>query len=67
MTEIFVSILILLIWLVFAEFGVAVEKTTKGECLAACREAAQLVKDLGPDGVPAKVIDSKGSFVWKGT
>lgn len=62
-----VSVLVLMVGLMFAGIGQAAEKATKEECVAKCKEAAQLVKDTGLDGALAKINDPKGPFVWKDT
>jgi signal transduction histidine kinase len=45
--------------------SVAQEKATKEECIAKCKEAAALIKQIGLEAALAKVQDSKGPFVWK--
>ncbi len=45
--------------------GNAEEKATKDECMAKCKEAAALIKDIGIEAALAKIQDAKGPFVWK--
>lgn len=42
-------------------------KASKEECVAKCRQAAELIKKVGLDAVIAKINDKTGSFVWKDT
>jgi signal transduction histidine kinase len=48
-------------------FGIAVaqEKATREECVAKCKEAAALIKEIGVEAALAKMQDPKGPFVWK--
>jgi signal transduction histidine kinase len=46
-------------------FSVAQEKATKEECVAKCKEAAALIKEIGVEAALAKMQDPKGPFVWK--
>ncbi|MGA2027907.1 MAG: cache domain-containing protein [Syntrophobacteraceae bacterium] len=45
--------------------GNAQDKATKEECVAKCKEAAALIKDVGIEAALPKIQDAKGSFVWK--
>lgn len=46
-------------------FAWAGEKATKEECMAQCKKAAALVKDIGLEATLKKVQDKNGPFVWK--
>jgi signal transduction histidine kinase len=46
---------------------VAQEKATKEECVAKCKEAVTLIKQVRLEAALAKIQDSKGPFVWKDT
>jgi len=41
------------------------EKATKEECVAKCKEAVALIKEIGVEASLAKIKDPKGPFVWK--
>ena len=43
----------------------AQEKATRDECVAKCKEAAALIKEVGVEAALAKIQDPKGPFVWK--
>jgi len=45
--------------------SVAQEKATRDECIAKCKEAAALIKEVGVVAAMAKIQDPKGPFVWK--
>jgi signal transduction histidine kinase len=45
--------------------SVAREKATKEECIAKCKEAIALIKEVGLEAALAKIQDPKGPFVWK--
>ena len=45
----------------------ASEKATEDECMAKCKEAAQMVADKGLDPTLAVIMDKNGPFVWKDT
>ena len=51
----------------FSGFAAAQEKATKDECVTKCKEAAQLVKDVGLEAALEKLNDKGGPFVWKDT
>ncbi|MBF0303458.1 MAG: cache domain-containing protein [Desulfamplus sp.] len=59
------GIMALFICLCFAVNAFAGDKATKEECVAKCKEAAALVKEIGFDATMAKINDPKGPFVWK--
>ncbi|MFZ0931123.1 MAG: cache domain-containing protein [Syntrophobacteraceae bacterium] len=46
-------------------FAVAQEKASRDECVAKCKEAAALIKEVGVEAAMAKIQDAKGPFVWK--
>lgn len=41
------------------------QSATKDECVAKCKEAAQMVKDKGLDAAVAEINKKDGKFVWK--
>lgn len=41
------------------------ESATKDECVAKCKEAAQMVADKGLDAAIAEINKKDGKFVWK--
>jgi cytochrome c len=45
--------------------SVAQERATKEECVAKCKEAAALIKEVGLEAAMPKLQDPKGQFVWK--
>lgn len=45
--------------------SLAEEKATKEECVAKCKEAVALIKEVGFEAAKAKLSDPKGPFVWK--
>ncbi len=45
--------------------SMAQERATKEECIAKCKEAAALIKEVGVEAAMAKIQDAKGPFVWK--
>lgn len=51
--------------LVFASIAAAGEKATKAECIAKCREAAKMVREIGLEAALKKLNDKNGPFVWK--
>ncbi|MDM8525237.1 cache domain-containing protein [Desulfococcaceae bacterium HSG8] len=55
---------VLLIFFTVAAFA-AGEKATKEECVAKCKEAAKMVKEIGLDAALKKLNDKNGPFVWK--
>lgn len=61
------SILLLFMGLCFTGFAVADEKATKEECVANCKAAAQMMKEIGCESMLKKINDRNGPFVWKDT
>lgn len=55
------------ILLVFSsgDSGVAQEKATREECVAKCKEAAKLIKEVGLETALKKMNDPNGPFMWK--
>ena len=47
--------------------GFAEEKATKGECVARCKIASQLIQKIGLEAALEKINDPKGPFIWKDT
>ncbi|MCP4351775.1 MAG: hypothetical protein GY795_40450 [Desulfobacterales bacterium] len=45
----------------------AEERATREECIAKCREAAQMVKEKGADETIKTIMDPNGPFIWKNT
>ena len=45
--------------------NVFAQSATKDECVAKCKEAAQLVSDKGIDAAIAEINKKDGPFVWK--
>jgi len=45
--------------------SVAQEKATKEECVAKCKEAAAMIKEVGIEAALPKLQDPNGPFVWK--
>ena len=46
---------------------VAEEKANREECVAKCKEAAKLIKEIGLEKALEKMNDPNGPFVWKDT
>ena len=46
-------------------FAVAQERASRDECVAKCKEAGALIKEVGVEAAMAKIQDPKGPFVWK--
>lgn len=68
MRKISLSALLLFIIISFlAGIGTAGENATKAECVAKCKEAAALVKEIGLESAIQKIMDKTGPFVWKDT
>jgi cytochrome c len=67
MKRVMSAVLVALFAFCFAGFSTAAEKATKEECVAKCKEAAQLVKDQGLEAALKQVNDKNGPFVWKDT
>ncbi len=62
---VFLSCFLLLFVLCLKVAAAEEEKATKEECVAKCKEAANLIKEIGLDAAMAKIQDPKGPFVWK--
>ena len=45
--------------------GAADEKATREECVAKCKEAAKLIKEIGLEAALEKMNDPNGPFIWK--
>ncbi len=45
----------------------AEEKATREECVAKCRQAAEMVKEKGVDETMKTIMDPDGPFIWKDT
>lgn len=59
---------LVLLSMVFAvAYLYAAEKATKEECVAKCKEAAELVKKVGVDAAIKKIMEKNSPFVWKDT
>ncbi|MCP4704147.1 MAG: hypothetical protein GY865_06015 [candidate division Zixibacteria bacterium] len=56
---------LLTVFIVMAFTGITVagEKATKEECIAKCKEAAKMVKEVGLEATLKKLNDKNGSFV----
>jgi signal transduction histidine kinase len=59
--------LILLLGLFLAGNVLAAETATKDECVAKCKEAAQMIADKGLDEAIKEINNKTGKFVWKDT
>ncbi len=53
--------------MVFAVSAWAEDKSTKEECIAKAKEAAELVQSAGVDTALETINDENGPFVWKDT
>ncbi|SPF35270.1 Cache, type 2 domain protein [Syntrophobacter sp. SbD1] len=51
--------------LLYTSWIMAQDHATKEECVAKCKEAAALIKDIGLEAALPKLQDPKGQFVWK--
>lgn len=67
MKRIITSALVLFFSFCFTETVFSEEKATKEECMAKCKEAAQMVKNIGIKATLEKIQDKNGPFVWKNT
>ncbi|MDM8549747.1 cache domain-containing protein [Desulfobacterales bacterium HSG2] len=67
MKRIITSALVLFFSFCLTEFVFSEEKATKEECVAKCKEAAQMVKNIGIEAALKKMQDKNGPFVWKDT
>lgn len=64
------SLMVLLISLVavfIMDTAIAMEKATKEECMAKCKQAADMVKEKGLEATLKVLMDKTGPFVWKDT
>ncbi len=59
--------LALLFALFLAASAGAAESGTKDECVAKCKEAAQMITDKGLDEAVKEINNKTGKFVWKDT
>ena len=59
--------LALLFAIFLAASAVAAESGTKDECVAKCKEAAQMITDKGLDEAVKEINNKTGKFVWKDT
>jgi hypothetical protein len=59
----------LVVLLVFSlgGLGTAEEAATREECVAKCKQAAKLIKDIGLEAALKKMNDPNGPFMWKDT
>ena len=67
MTKFSTTLFVFLFSIWFAGFAVAGESATKEECIAKCKQAAQLAKEQGLDVALQKINDKNGEFDWKDT
>ncbi len=65
-TSIMVTLISLFMFCVIGT-AIATEKATQEECMAKCKEAADMVKEKGLDATLAVIMDKAGPFVWKDT
>ena len=61
-----VALVVLLVFS-FVDSGTAEEKATREECVAKCKEAAKLIKEIGLEAALEKMNDPNGPFMWKDT
>lgn len=66
MRKVAMTVLVLILGLILAA-GALADNATKDECIAKCKEAAQMVADKGLDEAIKAINDKKGTFVWKDT
>lgn len=59
------SMFALVLSLFLATPGATEERATPEECIAKCKEAVKLIKELGLDAAVAQMNDRNGSLVWK--
>ncbi|MBW1722930.1 MAG: cache domain-containing protein [Deltaproteobacteria bacterium] len=65
--KMFVFSLFLVIGTGFSGSAMAETKATADECVAKCKEGAQMVNQLGLDATLVKINERHGPFVWKDT
>ncbi len=51
----------------FIGTAVSAEKATKEECMAKCKQAADMAEAKGLEATLAAIMDKNGPFVWKDT
>lgn len=66
MKKIAVIVLVVMASFVLAASALA-ESATKEECMAKCKEAAQLIKEKGMEASFKELQNKDGKFVWKDT
>ncbi|MCP3928974.1 MAG: sodium:calcium antiporter, partial [Bacteroidetes bacterium] len=59
------AILSITLVIFFTAFAWAGEKATKKECIAKCKLASQLIKEVGLDDALAKISNKDSGFIWK--
>ncbi len=59
------AILSITLVIFFTAFAGAGEKATKEECIAKCKQASQLIKEVGLDDALAKISSKNSGFIWK--
>jgi hypothetical protein len=66
MKKTFIHLCIIVLFMLCA-FGIAAagEKATQDECIAKCKEAAELIKSKGLEAALPVLNDKGGPFVWK--
>ena len=66
MRKVAVIVLVIMASVVLVASALA-ESATKEECVAKCKEAAQLITDKGMDAAFQELQNKDGKFVWKDT
>lgn len=56
-----------LVFGLFLAAGAMADSATKDECVAKCKEAAQMILDKGLDEAVKEINNKQGKFVWKDT
>lgn len=57
--------LVLFLSVCFSGLAVAGETATRDECVAKCKEAVKMAKEIGLEATYKKINDKNGPFVWK--
>lgn len=57
--------LVSLVTIYFTGLALAAENATKEECMAKCKQAAEMVGEKGLDAALTAIMDKNGPFVWK--
>ena len=59
--------MVFMILFIFSVVGIGAteEKATKEECVAKCKQALKLIKEVGLEKALEKMNDLKGPFMWK--